>query len=113
MATVIVLQSLSLLYVQSEFNMNRAYIAKVLCINRDQPQMQCEGKCFLKKELNRKAAQESSNQKDLPTHSGVTLFIDQQLKQPIYPAAQEVLKQDLQNYSSSGYLITSEHPPTV
>ena len=30
---------------------NRAYIASTLCENRDQPQLRCNGKCYLKKKL--------------------------------------------------------------
>jgi hypothetical protein len=35
------------------FNYNRADIAKNLCENRDNPQMRCCGKCYLKKQLNK------------------------------------------------------------
>lgn len=33
------------------FNINRNYIAKVLCENRDRPQLNCNGKCYLAKKL--------------------------------------------------------------
>jgi hypothetical protein len=33
------------------FKLNREYIAKVLCENRDKPQMHCNGKCYLAKRL--------------------------------------------------------------
>lgn len=33
------------------FNINRAYIARVLCENRDRPQLNCNGKCYLAKKL--------------------------------------------------------------
>jgi hypothetical protein len=31
--------------------LNREYVARVLCINRDKPQLQCNGKCHLAKQL--------------------------------------------------------------
>lgn len=34
-----------------DFNINQDYIAEVLCINKDKPEMKCNGKCHLKKEL--------------------------------------------------------------
>jgi hypothetical protein len=34
-----------------EYIVNYEYISKVLCINRDKPKMQCNGKCHLMKEL--------------------------------------------------------------
>jgi hypothetical protein len=34
-----------------EYVVNYEYISKVLCINRDKPKMQCNGKCHFMKEL--------------------------------------------------------------
>jgi len=34
-----------------EYKLNKKYIAKVLCVNKDKAQMQCNGKCHLKKQL--------------------------------------------------------------
>ncbi len=31
--------------------LNRSYIAKNLCVNRDKPLMHCNGKCYLSKKL--------------------------------------------------------------
>jgi hypothetical protein len=31
--------------------LNRDYVARVLCVNRDKPQMHCNGKCHLAKQL--------------------------------------------------------------
>ena len=42
------------------FNLNRNYIAEKLCENRDKPQMQCKGKCYLAKKL--KQAEEEKKQ---------------------------------------------------
>ena len=33
------------------FNINRAYIARVLCENRDRPKLNCNGKCYLARKL--------------------------------------------------------------
>jgi hypothetical protein len=55
---VAILVSLSLLVqvvahqlVVGLFNLNRDYIAKSLCENRDKPSKKCNGKCYLKKQL--------------------------------------------------------------
>jgi len=45
-----------------DFNINQDYIAKVLCINKDQPEMKCNGKCHLTKEL-KKAEEPKENPK--------------------------------------------------
>lgn len=34
-----------------EYAINREYIAEVLCINREKPAMECEGKCHLMSSL--------------------------------------------------------------
>lgn len=33
------------------FHANRNYIARVLCQNRDKPQLNCNGQCYLAKQL--------------------------------------------------------------
>lgn len=45
------------------FLLNQDYIAKVLCINKDKPELDCKGKCHLKKQLK----QEEEQTPKLPT----------------------------------------------
>jgi hypothetical protein len=35
------------------FEMHKERIAKTLCENRDKPQLKCNGKCYLRKQLNK------------------------------------------------------------
>jgi hypothetical protein len=54
-------QSTSQLWIAVSFFANRAYIAKVLCVNRDKPKMDCNGACQLKKNIEKdKESQEKS-----------------------------------------------------
>jgi hypothetical protein len=65
-----------------EYNLNYDYISNVLCVNKEKPEVKCNGKCYLTKEL-KKAAQEKSEKKEttinliieiLPTEeTGLTL----------------------------------------
>lgn len=51
---LILLLSLQCFYklgVITYFNLNRQYIAEVLCINKEEPIPVCQGSCFLKKNL--------------------------------------------------------------
>ena len=73
-----------------EYVINYEYIAKTLCVNKEKPQMQCNGKCHLMKELAKAAETEkplSSNKKTNAKHLAEELFF-QDLKalinQPIY-----------------------------
>jgi hypothetical protein len=45
--------------------MNREYVAAVLCENQDRPELKCEGKCYLKKDIR----QSESEQKDAQAES--------------------------------------------
>lgn len=47
-----------------EYQVNKNYIATVLCINKDRPQLKCEGKCQLTKEL--KAAEKHDEKLPAP-----------------------------------------------
>jgi len=40
--------------VWTDFLVNNEYIKEVLCINKEQPKMQCGGKCYLMRELQKK-----------------------------------------------------------
>jgi hypothetical protein len=59
----------SKIYVFAGFELNKNYIAAQLCENKNKPQLQCFGKCFLKKKLEqaekKQAQQERQNQKNL------------------------------------------------
>ncbi|MCW3463315.1 hypothetical protein [Chitinophaga nivalis] len=44
-----------------QFTINQSFIARVLCENRDKPEKHCNGKCQLKKELEKDTRQEKNN----------------------------------------------------
>ena len=46
-----------------DFKINQDYIAKVLCVNKDEPQKGCNGKCHLSKQMQQA---EEKEQKQLP-----------------------------------------------
>ncbi|WP_372937678.1 hypothetical protein [Seonamhaeicola sp.] len=41
-----------------EYLLNQDYIAEFLCVNKDKPELQCNGKCHLAKELKKQHQQE-------------------------------------------------------
>lgn len=47
--------------VMFEFYLNQKYIANNVCVNRDKPQMHCNGKCLLNKQLNAEEKKEQDN----------------------------------------------------
>lgn len=49
-----------------EYLINRDYIAKNLCINKDKPKSCCKGKCHLVKQLNKTNPSNENDKKELP-----------------------------------------------
>ena len=45
------LQIFSKLSIITSYQLNKDFISQVLCINKSAPELQCEGKCFLSKQL--------------------------------------------------------------
>jgi len=56
------LQSFYPLAIYSYYYGNQGYIASVLCENKDKPELQCKGKCYLKKQL-KKAGEQQQKEK--------------------------------------------------
>ncbi|ASZ09927.1 hypothetical protein CK934_02485 [Chitinophaga sp. MD30] len=54
-------QAFSRYWVMADFYMNRDFIAKTLCINRDKPMMHCNGHCQLKKRMNDQERKDNEN----------------------------------------------------
>ncbi|RFN58151.1 hypothetical protein [Marixanthomonas ophiurae] len=49
-----------------EYVVDYDYIANVLCINKDEPEMQCNGKCHLTQELSKANEATNPNNKSIP-----------------------------------------------
>ena len=54
-------QTFSKCFIVLEYQWNKDYIAKWLCVNRDKPAMKCEGKCYLCKKLKTDAKKDQEN----------------------------------------------------
>ncbi|QCR21423.1 hypothetical protein [Pontibacter sp. SGAir0037] len=48
---VMLLQVFSKVFIVVDYEANRAYITEMFCINKDKPELSCEGSCYLKKKL--------------------------------------------------------------
>lgn len=55
-----------------DFQFNQSYIASNLCVNRLQPALKCEGKCYLKKQLSQ---QEQNTDKGVLTIQETLLWV--------------------------------------
>ncbi|MCC6447303.1 MAG: hypothetical protein IT215_01285 [Chitinophagaceae bacterium] len=60
LASVFLFQSASKLLVLANYEINKEYISKNLCENKEKPKSTCNGKCHLAKELNKQDKNENS-----------------------------------------------------
>src|SRR4029077_2127109 len=106
LSATIMLQSISLLLVDAGYNANHSYIASALCVNRDKPQMHCDGKCFLKKELNGQQEKESS-QRTIHPNSSVTFFCEEVPSYSYFHNDKQFFLPQQKHPYSSGFLATN------
>jgi len=97
-----------------DFALRHDYIAKVLCINQDKPELQCDGKCYLAQQFKKAEDNEKKTLHNyIVTSSEISLFIlpedffETILEQPYYQIAE---KEQVSSYAFiSSTLI--DHPP--
>lgn len=73
-----------------EYLVNYDYIRKVLCINKDKPQLQCDGKCYLMKQLAKNASDERDKDKTERKNKVETPFVFVLKEENILPIIEEV-----------------------
>lgn len=56
------------------FKMNQDQIAKELCINRNKPELACDGKCYLKAQLSKQNDQQDNQEKTLEIRFNFSFF---------------------------------------
>ena len=100
-----------------EYVVNYEYISKVLCINRDKPKMQCNGKCHLMKELAKASDAEkplSSDKKGIAQILDVLIF--EEIKSFVIAPVCFGTKEKTNPYYSNLYSRLNSasifHPPT-
>jgi len=54
----------SQLFVYAGFELNQKYIVSELCVNRDKPQLHCNGKCYLMRKLKQAEEKEKSRERE-------------------------------------------------
>ncbi len=66
MVAIVVAQAFYNVGVTAYWLANRSEIAATLCINRDKPELHCDGKCYLKKKIAASTQQTPSNEHNIP-----------------------------------------------
>ena len=85
-----------------EYYANYDYIATVLCENRDKPYLECNGKCYLEKQLKQNNHNNHEHKSTIPQIN----FDDY----PISPLTQFTYKlKSFSNYFRNNFILKSEH----
>ena len=85
---IVFLQTFNRFVVEADFFLNKSYIAKVLCINKEKPKMHCNGKCYLARQLKKQEKQ------DQQAPVAKKSKIEVQLFHPSEPLQMNICKQD-------------------
>ena len=57
-----------------DYALNQEFIAEVLCVTKEKPELQCNGKCYLKEQLKQEASKEQQDQNSSRTTDKENLF---------------------------------------
>ena len=105
---------LSKLFVYAEFKSNQAYIAATLCENRDRPELNCQGKCYLMKKLKEAEDKEKKQENQAQKKASVDLFFVNEPAAPVLlmtvPAKK---KPSIQKFSLPEFNREITQPPCI
>ncbi|MEP7143172.1 MAG: hypothetical protein ABI707_09900 [Ferruginibacter sp.] len=62
------------------YEVNKNLIAKTLCVNRDKPMNGCNGKCYLKKQLDKAAKEDGATNSNTRNNRDEVLFAEEAKK---------------------------------
>lgn len=110
-------QSLVKLGIVTWYQVNKDYVAKNLCENRDKPQLKCCGKCYLRKQLNKANGSNETN-RTLPNKTEKTETVDFIVAQKImlarvfYPDA-HTYNPSVTTFCETQFVTSIFHPPSI
>lgn len=79
-------QSFGKCFVVIEYNLNKDFIAKNLCVNKAKPKMHCNGKCQMMKKLAEEENQNSTNNNNAGKIKVQELVFSDEMNTPKLPA---------------------------
>ncbi|MBK0383998.1 hypothetical protein I5M32_13600 [Pedobacter sp. SD-b] len=108
---LISLSSFTRLFYFAGYELNKNYIAKELCINKDKPEMHCNGKCFLNRKIaeaeKQQQSQERKTQKDLTQQ----IMLIATFKINFYSLEKDIIESCYQNNYKFIKSTSFYHPP--
>lgn len=81
----VTLANFTKLFVYAGFELNHEYIVAELCENRELPEMNCDGQCYLSKKLKQAEEKEKSQERESQKHNFQEAFLTEKVvvKSPI------------------------------
>lgn len=96
------------------FKLNQTFIAETLCENRQEPEMQCNGSCHLKKQLIQHDEQEPDAPREFRFDELSPSLLSDKMSSPCATRIEEAqLAVFPKSTPCTGYLSDVFHPPTV
>jgi hypothetical protein len=104
---------LSKLFVYAEFKSNQATIAATLCENRDRPELNCQGKCYLMKKLKAAEDKEKKQENQTQKKASVDLFFLNEKVAPVLAITVPAQKKaSTQKFTLPEFDREIAHPPS-
>jgi len=108
-------QSVLKLGIVAWYEANKAYVAKELCENKARPQMKCNGKCYLRKQLNKTENNQQQNQQSKQSQAEGVEFLPVSgfIFTPCFMGAAVTYIDSYQSQQGYQPLVNIFHPPQV
>src|SRR5690554_4831329 len=97
LATTMLLKAFLAPAIFIDFKLNQDYIAKVLCINREKPQLECNGQCILMKKMEQ--AQDSNSAEQSQSTKPHLLEIFSELSPLFQPLTSPAVQKEFFTYN--------------
>jgi hypothetical protein len=115
--TLLLTQTFSKWVLVIEYNLNRDFIAKNLCINKTLPKLNCKGKCQVMKRLAQEQNQNSSNKTSNPSKVNIPEQVySNDIDKPTIPAlryATTIYNDELLILKQEARSVSIFHPPAI
>ncbi|QQT25844.1 hypothetical protein [Sphingobacterium spiritivorum] len=117
LALVVLLQPFSRMAMFISFKINQDYISRVLCENKDKPELSCHGQCVLMKKI--KKLEEKEHNQDMQIIKQLNELIYTQITFDWSPAPLIIPAADTKQYitdtphMSSAYALSLFKPPRI
>ncbi len=64
LVAAMLMTSFTRFFIYAGFELNQEYIAKTLCVNRDKPELHCNGKCYLSNKIKQAEEKEKRTERE-------------------------------------------------